>query len=69
MNSRSLYYQVHGEMPKRKSPRRSTGRGPARDWRYKQWVRTLACVACGASEGVEAAHTGKDGGMALKIHV
>jgi hypothetical protein len=66
MSPRWLYYQVHGEMPARRSPRRSTGRGPARAWKYKAWIRTLGCCCCGTSEGIEAAHTGSDGGTAQK---
>ena len=67
MTSGWLYQQVHGEKPPRKGPRRSrSGRGPARSWRFKAWVRTLACAACGSTDDVEAAHTGNDGGMAQK---
>ena len=66
MNSRWLYQEVHGEMPPRKGPRRSTGRGPARSWKYKSWIRSLECAACGSEYGVEAAHTGSDGGMRQK---
>ena len=66
MNSRWLYQQVHGTKPKRRSPRRSSSRGPARSWRFKAWIRTLACASCGSSHDVEAAHTGSDGGMRQK---
>lgn len=66
MNSRWLYMQVHGAMPRRKGPRRSTGRGPARSWKFKAWIRTLECVCCGSTESVEAAHTANDGGMSQK---
>ena len=66
MNPRWLYMQVHGVKPKRRSPRRSAGRGPARDWRYKAWIREQACACCGSSHDVEAAHTANDGGMAQK---
>lgn len=67
MNTRALYYQIHGTMPARR-PRRSRAgyKGPARSWKYKAWIRTLPCAACGACRDVEAAHTGSDGGMALK---
>lgn len=66
MNSRYLYYQVHGEKPPRKPPQRSSGRGPARNWKYRAWIRTLPCLACGSTYEVEAAHTGADGGMRQK---
>lgn len=65
MNSRALFYAVHGVKPRRRSPRRSS-RGPARSWKFKAWVRTLACAGCGSTHDVEAAHTGADGGMGLK---
>jgi hypothetical protein len=29
-------------------------------------VRTLPCAGCGSTYAVEAAHTGKDGGMRMK---
>lgn len=58
--------QVHGQKPKRRSPRRSAGRGPARSWKYKAWIRSLACAACGSTWDVEAAHTGTDGGLRQK---
>lgn len=66
MSSRWLYKQVHGVLPPRQSPRRSTGRGPARSWRYLAWIRSLPCAVCDTDRNVEAAHTGTDGGMATK---
>jgi hypothetical protein len=66
MNSRFLYYQVHGVKPRRRSPRRSSARGPARSWKFKAWIRGQACACCGSQYDVEAAHTGEDGGMAQK---
>lgn len=66
MSSRWLYYQVHGVKPKRRSPRRSSSRGPARSWKFKAWIRQQACACCGSTYDVEAAHTGSDGGMAVK---
>ena len=66
MNARWLYYQIHGAMPPRKPPRRGSGRGPSRNWRYRAFIRSLPCAACGATDDVEAAHTGSDGGMAQK---
>ena len=49
----------------RKPPQKER-RGPARDSRYRAWIRTLPCAACGCSWNVEAAHTGSDGGTSLK---
>ena len=49
------------------SPRSGPPRkGPARDDEYKNWIRTLACCACGHPAPSEAAHTGCDGGMSMK---
>jgi hypothetical protein len=48
--------------PQSRPPRK----GPARDEEYKDWVRTLACCACGVEGRSEAAHTGADGGMSMK---
>ncbi len=59
-------YLVHGRKRARRSPRRRTGRGPVRDHKYKAWIRTLPCAACGTTHGIEAAHTGSDGGMRQK---
>jgi hypothetical protein len=66
MTTRWLYYQVHGVKPRRRSPRRSSPRGPARSWKFKAWIRSLACACCGSTYDVEPAHTGSDGGMAQK---
>lgn len=44
----------------------SPHKGPARDEEYKDWIRTLACCACGVAGRSEAAHTGTDGGMSMK---
>ena len=41
-------------------------KGPARDEDYKNWIRTLACCACGIEGHSEAAHTGAEGGMSMK---
>ena len=46
-------------------PRRLIPRGPARDWRYRAWVRTLPSAVSGRWP-CEAAHTGSDGGMGMK---
>ena len=34
---------------------------PGRNPRYLAWIRTLPCLVCGKSSGVEAAHTGPHG--------
>ena len=65
MNSRAIYYAVWGKPAPRKSPRKPAGRGPARNWKYRAWIRTLPSAASGAS-GCEACHTGSDGGMRQK---
>jgi hypothetical protein len=60
-----LSFVVHD---RRAAPRkhavRRWHRGPARDARYLAWIRSLPCEICGAN--AEAAHTGSDGGMAIK---
>jgi hypothetical protein len=65
MSLRWLYFFVHGRRPPR-SERRSPRRGPARDWQYLAWIRTLGCCLCGTTVDVEAAHTGSDGGQSQK---
>jgi hypothetical protein len=62
---RFLRYAVLGETarPPRRSPRRR--RGPARNWKYKAWIRSLPSAVSGAGP-CEAAHTGTDGGMSQK---
>lgn len=66
--ARYLRFAVLGknEHPRRPRRRRVGYRGPARDAGYRTWVRTLPCAACGSDFQVEAAHTGSDGGTALK---
>src|ERR1019366_2066802 len=46
--------------------RKEHGGGPARNWKYKLWIRSLPCAICGLEPCGEAAHTGGDGGMAMK---
>jgi hypothetical protein len=65
LTSRQIFFAVTGERPPRRSPRRPTGRGPARNWKYKGWIRSLPSAVSGA-HGCEAAHTGNDGGMAQR---
>jgi len=52
------------ERPRRS--RRRARRGPTRNWKYRAWIRTLPCAACGSTRYVEAAHTGSDGGTSQK---
>lgn len=65
-----LAHAIHGrKLPRseRIGPRPGPPRkGPARDEEYKDWIRTLACCACGVQGRSEAAHTGTDGGMSMK---
>lgn len=65
MTDAQLFYAVHGRKPPRRAPR-AARRGPARSSKYKAWIRTLACAACGTTKEIEAAHTGSDGGTAQK---
>jgi len=57
INTRYLAYLVTGVRPPRRSPRRRSGRGPARSWKYRAWIRSQACCVCGSSFAVAAAHT------------
>ena len=34
---------------------------PTRNLRYLAWIRTLPCLVCGRTTGIEAAHTGPHG--------
>ena len=61
---RWLYHQIHGKPLGKASPRKPR-RGPARDYRYKAWIRSLPSMVSG-KHGCEAAHTGSDGGMSMK---
>ena len=63
--ARWLMREVHGVDIPRKSPRRALS-GPVRSWRYRQWIRSLPCAACGLEPAGEAAHTGSDGGTGIK---
>ena len=66
---RWLMQEVHGVEIPRKPPQRASvlrGNGPARSWRYRQWIRSLPCACCGVEPAGEAAHTGSDGGMSLR---
>jgi hypothetical protein len=81
MNSRQLnrwlMQEVHGETVglERKPPRRATsslGNKPARNWKYRAWIRSLPCASCGIEPAGEAAHTGSrwrhaPGGLGLLL--
>jgi hypothetical protein len=44
----------------------SLGRAPARNLRYRTWIRSLPCAGCGQTPAGQAAHTGSDRGMGQK---
>lgn len=62
-----LAYAVHGrtEAPARKPPaqakRATPRRGPARDAKYLNYIRSLPCAACQREGRSEAAHFGDHG--------
>ena len=58
---RWLAYQVFERIERKPPQRAETSRGPARDRRYRAWIRTLPCAACGISQRIEACHTGPHG--------
>lgn len=63
-----LHTQVWDTPPprkKRSGKKRHHRRGPARNWKYKAWIRGLPSCVSGQT-GCEAAHTGTDGGMRQK---
>ncbi|MGO9893603.1 MAG: hypothetical protein ACLPX8_05230 [Bryobacteraceae bacterium] len=62
---RYLRYAIHGETQRPRAPRRPARRGPARNWKYRAWIRSLPSAVSGLP-GCEAAHTGTDGGMRQK---
>jgi hypothetical protein len=63
LTNRQIYYIVTGRKAPRRSPRKR--RGPARNWKYRGWIRTQPCCACGSERDVQAAHT-VNNGMASK---
>lgn len=69
MNLDSWLYSKVWDVPiprkKRTSKMRHQKRGPARNWKYRAWIRTLPSCVSGRT-GCEAAHTGADGGMRQK---
>jgi hypothetical protein len=58
---RWLAYQVFGKIIRKPPQRADTSRGPARDGRYRAWIRTLPCTVCGVDRNIEACHTGPRG--------
>lgn len=58
---RWLAYEVLGETIRKPPQRAETSRLPARDAKYRYWIRTLPCAACGVEQNIEAAHTGPHG--------
>jgi len=60
-----LMFRVHGETVHPRRPRRTRRAKPARNWKYRAWIRSLPCLVCGR-EPSEAAHTGSEGGLQLK---
>lgn len=67
LSNRQIYFLITGERPARRSPRRRSAlrSGPARSWKYRGWIRSLPCAACGIERGVQAAHT-QNNGLASK---
>ena len=61
---RWLVREIHGRKMKRSSPKKRSGKGPARDYKYRAWIRSLPCAVCGRP--AQAAHSGSDGGMKQK---
>lgn len=63
---RYLRYAIHGETTHPRAARRPARQcKPARNGKYRAWIRSLPSVVSGKM-GCDAAHTGDDGGMAQK---
>jgi hypothetical protein len=62
---RWLAREILGKDIGRKPPQTERN-GPPRDWKYREWIRSLPCCVCGTNHFVEAAHTGSDGGGSQK---
>jgi hypothetical protein len=69
LNLSTLAYLITGRtLPRRRKKRRFARKPSAsRSEQYKAWIRTLECLVPGCQlHPVQAAHTGTDGGMAIK---
>lgn len=55
------YAPIKRSGPPRKRRLGKPRRGPARDRRYRAFIRTQPCVCCGTTRNIEAAHTGSHG--------
>ncbi len=55
---RWLMWEIHKQTLRLRKKKR---RGPVRNWKYRAWIRTLPCAACGSNRLIEAAHTGGHG--------
>lgn len=65
---RWLMREIHGVEIQRKPPKKSSsliGSKPARNGKYRAWVRSLPCASCGREPAGEAAHT-ETGGLRQK---
>lgn len=62
---RYLRFHILGETVHPRASRRKPRKGPARNWKYKAWIRSLPSAVSGQTP-CEAAHTGNDGGMKQK---
>jgi hypothetical protein len=65
--ARYAIYAITGRRLRRPRRNLSNRRGPARNWRYRAWIRSQPECCCGCGRGpCEAAHTGEDGGTGQK---
>jgi hypothetical protein len=63
----TLAYLIHGTVPARKRRQPKRRRGPARNAKYRAWIRSLHCLVEHCSfRPCHAAHTGHDGGAKQK---
>ncbi len=62
---RWLSQEILGRKPQRKPPGKARRTNSLRDEDYKAWIRQQPSEVSG-QHGCEAAHTGEDGGMAMK---
>jgi hypothetical protein len=60
---RYLAWKIWGRTIPRET--RKPRRWPKRDLKYRAWIRTFPCAACGSTREIEAAHTGDDGGISM----